>query len=153
MSKFTQDEITQLHMLIIQHEFATKQELPELKAKVRTLNEVVLEEVTDEMVDMILVGACEGGSNYWIDHVDGAPYWSGNGTDENPSVSQGGTMVFVEDLETTEHKLTAEKMKDGIRAAAKLRGKTVERFYEDHDAECADMALQAALFDGKVIYG
>ena|SRR2546429_3169995 len=110
---------------------------------------------TEQMVDDILVGAIEGGSNYWCAaiHQDQRPEHL---SDEKPWYSRwlsiGGTVKVLELEETTWHPLDRAKLEQGIRKAAELRQVSVEEFYENHDAGDADIAVQFAIF-GQVIYG
>jgi len=106
--------------------------------------------ITNKMISDILVTCFEGGSNYWVEEVrlpdevpEGATYAS-----DVPGL--GGTIQVV-DFEGP-RPVDREIMVQGIIMAANYMGLSVEDFYENHDAESADIALQFALF-GEIIYG
>ena len=111
--------------------------------------------MNDQIIDDILATAFEGGINYWCREATvrdgdykGAEYASS-------AVSKGATIdltVYEGEGVVTEKPLTRESIIHGINEAAKFRKQTVEGFYEDHDAESADMAVQFAVF-GKLIFG
>lgn len=112
-------------------------------------------EITPQMMDDVLCAAFEGGSNYWVVRVEivgqrpkGARYVS-------ECVSRGGKLRIVESCDgepEKPHELTADALRGGIEAAAVHFGQTIERWYDNHDAEAADCALQFALF-GELVYG
>lgn len=115
---------------------------------------------TPEQVSDILVAAFEGGSNYWVAQVDIDGPWPKlpPGDRFASHVPGAGGRLIVHELvderhgETTAHTLDLATMQKGIAAAAVLRGLTIERFYDEHDASDADIALQLAIL-GEVRYG
>jgi hypothetical protein len=121
--------------------------------------------ITDEMVCDIIVCAFEGGSYYWAPKAEivkePAPPEGGwenfvKYGQEHFWANGGEYRVFEPDDEGGEegtwHTLTTEVMRKGIRKAAEHMGLTPERFYDEHDADSADVALQYALL-GEVVYG
>jgi hypothetical protein len=109
----------------------------------------------NQIIDDILTTAFEGGINYWCTKVSvrdgdfkGADYAS-------MSVSKGATVdltVDESDGAVDVKPLTRESIIHGINEASKFKKQTIDAFYEDHDAESADMAVQFAVF-GKLIFG
>src|SRR6266498_4743614 len=107
--------------------------------------------VTDEMVEDILVAAFEGGSNYWITKVDVVGNWPKGAEFASDVLTRGGELsiqVFKDKPVT----LTLRAMRKGIKKAALHYGLVPSKFYEDHDAEYADIALQYALFN-EIVFG
>ena len=105
-------------------------------------------EVTDEHLDNILVGAFEGGSNYWAtkvkvkdDDYKGAEFASG-------VVSQGGELYIYS--EGSKYILTKDNLVNGIQ---KYLNESKHQLWPDGgDAYTDDLILQYALF-GEVVYG
>ena len=111
--------------------------------------------ITDDMVDNILCTALEGGSNYWIDKCV-ANFWPEGAEHVSDGVSRGGKIVFFVEDDDDEYTLTLDDMLNGIEKAYDHRqsssGFSFKDWYENHDADDADLALQYALF-GEIVYG
>ena len=108
-------------------------------------------------VSDVLCAAFEGGSNYWMSAIRKAP------GDQPPTdylselPSAGGTVVVVEDrTEEGEkplgHRLSYAKALRGCKEAADFLGLSLRAFFDDHDANSADIALQFAVLE-EVVYG
>jgi hypothetical protein len=116
-----------------------------------------LGDITQDMVDDILVAAFEGGINYWcrrIEVVDGDYH---GGKYASDVISRGGAIHFStfeeeEELHGEVMVLNLKKFIDGFKQYCERVGKDPERVYDNHDAGVADLIVQYALF-GKVIYG
>lgn len=104
-----------------------------------------LDNVTNQMVDDILATALEGGSNYWIERIE--PSYIPDGVVFISEVLTRGAHIKVFEHAHIAYKaLTEAAMKYGIVWAAKHYDLSLEDFYEQHDAEMADVALQYALY-------
>ena len=103
-----------------------------------------------QIISDILVAAFEGGSNYWLDKVEIVPPTPATAEFASDVPGLGGFLDLH--FEGQIRCLDGTMMEKGIEAAAKLRGLTVERFYDEHDADAADLALQMAVL-GEVVYG
>lgn len=109
----------------------------------------ITEIVSRQMVEDIFITAMEGGVNYWCSPVKiprdfvGQSYhdafMSGNDVDILSFDGERGT-VSVSDFAVA------------IVKAAEHYNLSVDDFYEEHDAEYADVVFQLAAF-GEVIYG
>ena len=104
----------------------------------------------NQVISDILVAAFEGGSTYWLDKVEIIPPTPGTAQFASDVPGLGGLLDLH--FEGQVRRLDRAMMEKGIEGAAKLRGLTVERFYDDHDAVEADVALQLAVL-GEVVYG
>lgn len=72
-----------------------------------------------------------------------------------PEIVTKGLPEWIEAAENVEGvwlSLSPADLKRGIRKAAEHRGFTVARWFDEHDATEADIAVQFALF-GKIIFG
>jgi hypothetical protein len=101
------------------------------------------EQELNQLIDDLLVTAFEGGSNYWIDHVEvvGGVY-GGYASDQ---ISMGREIaIYGEDGKWI---LDRKKMIKGINAFLKHKGVKMDDLMEDHDAGDADDVLQFALFN------
>ena len=103
----------------------------------------------DQIISDILVTAFEGGSNYWLDKIEIVPLAPATAEVASDVPGLGGflDLYFAGEV----RRLDRSMIEKGIYAAAKLRGRSVQGFYDDHDAEDADVALQLAVL-GEVIY-
>jgi hypothetical protein len=134
-------------------------------------NFVVKFEVPVDEIRSLLVGAFEGGSNYWADIKD---YKFPEGTtkddfktgkyavkdrDHNwhvayvlPFVENGG--LIIEDCEDDkEYVLDLTKIQTGLQAMAiKAPRHFADFISENHDADTSDVFLQCCLF-GEIVYG
>ena len=108
-------------------------------------------EITDEMIDDILAGCFEGGSNYWITSVElkrqameGRNLYNGYASHQ---ISRGGLLWIHYDGESMS--LTKNKVVLGCRKYAQHHGKFD---FENFDADDCDQILQYALFS-EIVYG
>ena len=113
-------------------------------------------DVTDEMIDSILVTAFEGGINYWCngikvvdDDYKGADYGSHVISKDGEIDLIVDDMVVDNKIEESSYRLTKEKLHKGCQQYADHK-KQFE--YENFDADDADMIVQYAIFDN-IIYG
>lgn len=104
-----------------------------------------------EIMCGILDAAFYGGIAYWCsfierkgEKVDGVDYLS-------EVVGNGGTMLLTEEESGKVFELNPDNFWIGIEKASDHFGKTVQAFYDNHDASHADVAVQFALF-GEIIY-
>ena len=107
-------------------------------------------EVTDDHLDSILVGAFEGGSNYWAtkvkvkdDDYKGAEFASG-------VISKGGELYIYCDGDQSAHLLTKECLINGLQQY--LDESKHKNWPDGGDEYTYDLILQYALF-GEVFYG
>lgn len=111
-------------------------------------------EMTAEQITDLLVGAIEGGINYWCSGVK--IKGDSKGTDRwiqeiEKSLVEGETLLFLEDEnedggETGKwHELTIDKFLKGL-------SETEGFDFENHDADTCDEIVQRALF-GEIVYG
>ena len=105
-------------------------------------------EVTDDHLDSILVGAFEGGSNYWITKVEvkkddykGKKYAS-------ECVAAGGILNIYADGAC--HTLDRDMLINGLQQY--LDESKHKNWPDGGDAQTDDLILQYALFD-EVVYG
>lgn len=122
--------------------------------KARTMAEA--NKITDQMIDDVLCSAFEGGSTYWCGEVkmNDKTKMTGKAEYLSSAVSLGAVLA-VQDTEGGEGRwlyLDKAKITKGIEAAAVHAGETVAHWYDNHDGEQADCALQFALFD-ELVYG
>ena len=106
-------------------------------------------EVTDEHLDNILVGAFEGGSNYWAEKVEvrdddykGAEFASG-------VISKGGEL-YITTTEGDKHRLTKIILINGLQQY--LNESKHKNWPDGGDSMTDDLILQYALFE-EVVYG
>ncbi|MFN5251369.1 MAG: hypothetical protein ACK5DE_09985 [Bacteroidota bacterium] len=106
-------------------------------------------EISNDVIEDILVTAFEGGINYWVDHIE----FDGEGW-ASEWLQQSDTHVLLlhdQDGEQV-HELTMSKLLEGI-GMAFAQGRSV--FDSDGacvDADGADVIIQLALFK-EIIYG
>ena len=111
--------------------------------------------LTNEQIDMVLCTAFESGIGYWcarIEHDDNFPDGANYG---HEVVSRGQPITLVlHNPEDSDTPLVIDKAKivEGINQAAQHQGMTPQVWYEQHDADGADLAVQYAAF-GEVVYG
>ena len=131
---------------------ATAEDYEEMIRRLKVMPHV--EEITFNMIDNIMVAALEGGSNYWIDDVnvlkvpDGVDWKYAS----DALASCGVLEITTQDEPLDKMELCHADIERGIRQAAQHHGATIEQFYNNHDANDADVALQFALFN-EVVYG
>ena len=112
------------------------------------------------MLDCVLVTAIEGGSNYWCASILALPPRGARIDIGKQYGGDEGLSSYLHKLPATvtTHEdgvagtLTVAKLRTGIRMDAKVRGVAVARWFDEHDADYADNALQYAVF-GKLVYG
>lgn len=109
--------------------------------------------MSDRMVDDLMVTALEGGINYWCDGVTVATKPESDYTYASDVISRGGTLlIHSEEGSIT---LSDASLKDGIQSYCAMFGKTPESLfgdYGDYDAGDADCIVQLAIF-GTIIFG
>lgn len=122
-------------------------------------------EVKPEVIENMLVGAFEGGSNYWAvieKKVPGSPAYTNKYVTERSAIScamsPGGHVVFSvqgdEDMAGKRFHLNLRKIESGLRVM--LREEPThfaDMMAENDDATTADVFLQCCLFQKKSIYG
>ena len=107
--------------------------------------------VTAGDMDYVLVGAFEGGSNYWIEKVSVVDDDYKGGEYASDVIGLGGELlIHVSDGDTI--KLTQAKLLNGFQLYVDGGGKNFPFDLTSPDAITYDMILQYALF-GEVIYG
>ena len=107
--------------------------------------------VTAGDMDYVLVGAFEGGSNYWIEKVSVVDNDYKGGEYASDVIGLGGELlIHVSDGDTI--KLTQAKLLNGFQLYVDGDGKNFPFDLTSPDAITYDMILQYALF-GEVIYG
>lgn len=123
-------------------------------------------EITEEMVEAIIVGSFEGGSNYWMGLDNSTEVWQDRPKGEPLStwgaklLLDGKSFVVYDNEEFHEndkslegidtHELTLEKLLNGIKLNAIHRKWDAD--LENGDATTDDCIVQYALF-GKIVYG
>ena len=108
-------------------------------------------DVSDTDIEECLVGAFEGGSNYWLEKVLVVDNDYKGGKYASNVIGLGGGLL----LETTEgekHALTQAKMIDGFQKYIDNNGMHYPFDYGQPDAYTYDTILQYALF-GELVYG
>ena len=107
--------------------------------------------VSDEDINNVLVGAFEGGSNYWLEKVIVKDNDYKGGEYASDVIGRGGELI----LRTTEGEknlLTEAKMIDGFQKYLDNNGKNYPFDNGQPDAYTYDNILQYALF-GELVYG
>jgi hypothetical protein len=109
-------------------------------------------EITDQVIDDILTAAFEGGINYWCSRVriKAGTVLGEPGRWASECVSRGATLELL-DGEDEWHDLDRGAIERGIRQAATDNDLHVDVWYEGHDADDADVAVQLAIY-GEVVY-
>lgn len=113
--------------------------------------------ITGQNIADLLCSAIESaGIGYWVDRVSVVKHPYPRPAYAQDVVSRGGIICLHESKEHGEggrkFLLTRRKMIKGIKLAANHKGLAIWRFFEEADAEAADMAVQYAVF-GELIYG
>lgn len=116
--------------------------------------------ITDEDIDDIMVGALEGGINYWCDDAKPVGDYLGNYASEQ--ISRGGSLKLHDIEEEKDYLLTREAFIDGIVKYLENPHPydITDRGYGTYikidagkcDAVVCDMIIQYAIF-GEVVYG
>lgn len=109
-------------------------------------------EITDQMIDNIMVTALEGGINYWCGRANVVKKPSVETQYASHVISKGGELKLRDAESSDTWVLTREKLESGIAKAANHAGATVDAWYENHDCDSADDAVQFALFN-KLVFG
>ena len=109
--------------------------------------------LSTDRIASLLVGAFEGGSNYWytLESYTKAP----SGCLDYEGVAAGDATWIVLDAEEPEEKLTLDRaaLERGLRAMGEHYPWQMENLLQENDdAETSDVFLQCCLF-GKVIFG
>ena len=98
--------------------------------------------LTPQQYTDIFTAAIEGGINYWAS-ISGYVF------------SDDFASAFIYEEETgkvTSMASDSHVWKDAVAKAAKYMGQSLGLFYEEHDADSADVAMQFAIL-GEVVYG
>lgn len=128
------------------------------KRKAYMIKAVTSVEITEEDIDDIMVGALEGGINYWCNDavVVGDEYLGEYASEE---ISRGGKLILVDCEDDAEYSLDLEKFLNGVRLAIEGSYFTEYGWYSGGKIDCcqvdasvADVIIQLALF-GEVVYG
>ena len=107
-------------------------------------------EVTDDHLDSILVGAFEGGSNYWIEGIKVAKDDYKGKKYASECVAAGGKLYIYCDGDQSAHLLTKECLINGLQTY--LNESKHKNWPDGGDAQTDDLIIQYALFD-EVVYG
>lgn len=106
------------------------------------------ENVTDEQISGILTAAFEGGSNYWVDSIEGD---KGEHTYYSDAIAAGiNFQVLIDDYPS--QAITKDKVLKGLMMYEKHNKKQFDMEFCTTDAADADEVLQFALF-GEQIFG
>lgn len=109
--------------------------------------------MSDRMVDDLMVTALEGGINYWCDGVTVATKPESDYTYASDVISRGGSLIIHSEDGSID--LDANSLKNGIQSYCSMFRKTPESLfgdYGDYDAEDADCIVQLAIF-GSIVFG
>lgn len=123
------------------------------KNKELAQQEVTLEikkNITNEDIEDILIGAFEGGINYWCCSVSPKEGWNDSNKDKDiyDILFENGTLI-LEDIETDDTwELDLEKVKKGISMYIRDYKADIDEF----DGESYDCIIQYALFD-EIVFG
>ena len=108
-------------------------------------------DISSEDIEEVLVGAFEGGSNYWLRKVKVVDDDYKGGEYASDVVGLGGELILTT-MEGEKHKLTQAKMIDGFQKYLDNGGIHFPFGYGNPDAWTYDTILQNALF-GEQVYG
>ena len=108
-------------------------------------------DISSEDIEDVLVGAFEGGSNYWLRKVKVVDDDYKGGEYASDVVGLGGELILTT-MEGEKHKLTQAKMVDGFQKYLDNGGMCFPFDSGNPDGWTYDMILQYALF-GKLVYG
>lgn len=108
-------------------------------------------DVTRQMVNDILCTAFEGGINYWCNSVS-VEEWPEEAEYASHALGFGAVVILHGAGDDENYRLTLDMFLEGLSRAASHYGMSIESFYNNHDAEYADLVVQFALFD-TVVYG
>lgn len=113
--------------------------------------------VTENDIESVIVGAFEGGSNYWVGLDNTKPEFKDKPKDEPLStwvtklLIDGKTVyLFDREMPSDKFELTLQKVINGLALNALKRPKDCD--LEQGDAITYDCILQFALF-GKIVFG
>ena len=106
-------------------------------------------EVTDDHLDSILVGAFEGGSNYWAVKVEVAKDDYKGKKYASECVVAGGEL-YIHTTEGDKYLLTKTSLINGLQTY--LNESKYRNWPDGGDSQTDDLILQYALF-GEVVYG
>ena len=107
-------------------------------------------EVTDDHLDSILVGAFEGGSNYWIEGIKVAKDDYKGKKYASECVAAGGILNIY--VEGACHTLDRDMLINGLQQFINESKRFGHLWPDGGDAGTDDMILQYSLFD-EVVYG
>lgn len=109
-------------------------------------------QVTQQQVDNLLCAAFEGGITYWCGAINVQGTWPEGARWKSETLTRGATIMLHDAEDDEVYYLTLDNFLVGLQKACALRKKSVDGFYDDHDALDADIVVQFAVF-GDVIYG
>ena len=107
--------------------------------------------VSDEDINNVLVGAFEGGSNYWLEKAIVKDNDYKGGKYASDVIGRGGELI-LRTIEGEKNLLTQAKMIDGFQKYIDNNGMDYPFDYGQPDAYTYDTILQYALF-GELVYG
>lgn len=125
------------------------------KKKFEVRAEIVIQ-LTQQDIDDIMVGALEGGINYWCFKVDVLGEYLGEYASEQ--ISRGGSLKLYDSENGEKYWLDREKFLNGFKLWVENGGDQYGAVQGSEvdccniDAGCADEIIQYALF-GEVVYG
>ncbi len=103
-------------------------------------------QIISDMADAALYGTA-----YWAENLEVIGH-NADAQFPGDALAAGAVWNFHDMESDRQVSLTKDKFKNGIEMAAKHFGLSVPAFYEGHDSEDADVAVQFGIF-GKIIYG
>ena len=113
--------------------------------------------LTQEDIDDIMVGALEGGINYWCQEAEVAGDYLGEYASDQ--ISRGGKLILHDAESNDKWELDLEKFLNGVKLWVQNGDDAYEAVQKDGtvdtcqiDAEMADLIVQYALF-GEVVFG
>lgn len=109
--------------------------------------------LTEDRVANLLVNACEGGSNYWIEWADTYPYQDDPTPDNQWQMKLRLPIDFKADGDDTIYTLTRENLQEALLLMIeKYPFHWSSIIEENDDADTGDALLQLALFK-EIVYG
>ena len=118
-------------------------------------------EISDELIEHLLCGAFEGGSNYWAENVscednEDMKKVGGYKSEYLTRTKKKDAVMFIHEIDGGKHPITKksiidalQKMDDPKNGCTKALGRILD---ETYDADDCDIIVQMACF-GEVVYG